>query len=529
MTVVDISQMLAADLSAEQITAELSPEEQDEVLAELDMENLAWNWRWSGRPSQILPVRPEEGGNDWSTCLSLGGRGAGKTLTGSQWIREVDTFWPTLHRAARGTRLRVALLGRTAADVRDTLVQGESGLLNVYPPSLRDNVIYTPSRRRVDLPGGGLVTCFSADKPDQLRGPQFHIGVADELAAHRQVKGADDLTAWQNMEFAVRLGTTPQKLATTTPKRVASIRKLVRDAKTNSRILIRRSRSKDNIHLDPMWFATLLANYGGTELGRQELDGEILDNVRGAMASEDILDLTRLSFLPDPPAGSRWLKFIGLDPSVSEKRRDEAGIVVVYIPKIAPMNLRHAYIVDDLSENYTPDEWAEVTVRAAHKHNATIIAEVNQGGALIKNSLAQVAKDMSLPVPDIRETWSSKAKAVRAEPVSVAIARRRVHMVGKFDQLEDELTSWVPTDGASPNRLDAMVFGVVAGLFEKALVQGSPGSASVQPVNQERLDLKREIAQPRPAQAGLGRVIGLPPQRSGDQRRIPRRIGRTAV
>ena len=508
---------MSSDLSLEQITAELPPEEQEEVLAELEQEfggldELPWDWSYIGRPSQILPLT-----DDWSTALALAGRGFGKTMMGSQWIRQIDDNWFNLGRVPQGTRLRVALLGRTAADVRDTLVQGESGILAVYPPSMRDMVHYIPSRRRVDLPNGGMITCFSADEPDQLRGPQFHIGVADELAAHKQVKGEENLTAWDNMKFAVRLGTCPQIAAMTTPKRVTSIKKLIKDAKTNKRILLRRGRTSDNVHLDPVWFQTLLDTYGGTDMGKQELDGEMLGTVLGALATEDRLNLTRVKELPDIPG--QWLKFVGLDPSTSEKIRDEAGIVVVYVPRIAPVSKRHAYIIEDQSDQMTPDQWADMAVRTAHKHNATIIAEVNQGGAMVKNSLAQVAKDLGIPCPPIRETWSSKSKAIRAEPVGIAIARNRVHMVGEeMELLEDELTSWVPTDAYSPNRLDAMVFGVVAGIFDQSLVQGAPGSATTRNVTNIQIEIPRQVNQPSIRnQTRLNTVNGQ------------RRIGRTAT
>ena len=502
------------DLSVEQLVAELTPEEQEEALAALgDIDELPWDWEYIGRPSQQLPLD-----DSWSTALALAGRGFGKTLAGAEWIRAVDDNWSLLGRVPEGTRLRVALLGRTAADVRDTLVQGESGILAVYPPSQRDLVHYIPSRRRVDLPNGGMITCFSADEPDQLRGPQFHIGVADELAAHKQVKGADNLTAWQNMEFAVRLGSCPQLAALTTPKRVNSIKKILKDAKTNPRVLLRRGRTADNIHLDPAWYQKLLDTYGGTEMGKQELDGEMLGAIIGAIATQDKLDVNRVQELPY--IAGPWLKFVGLDPSTSENFRDEAGIVVVYIPRIAPVSKRHAYIMEDHSDNYTPDQWAEKAVTVAHRHDATIVAEVNQGGSMVKNSLKQVAKDLGLPTPKIRETWSSKAKAIRAEPVGIAIARGRVHMVGKdMELLEDELTSWIPTDAYSPDRLDAMVFGVIAGLFDKALTQGSPGSATTYSVADQRIELPRQVtlATPRTQTRGAMNGGGL------------RRLGRTAV
>lgn len=477
-----------ADLSLEQLCAALPPEEQEEVLSQFDesqLDELAYDWDWMGRPSQILPVRAEDGGNDWSYALALAGRGFGKTLMGSQWIRDVNQKWPTLGRAPAGAKLRIALLGRTAADVRDTLVQGDSGILAVYPPSERDLVTYTPSRRRVDLPNGGMITCFSAEEPDQLRGPQFHIAVADELASHKKVLGEGDLTAWENLVFGVRLGIVPQILATTTPKRVQVLKDLLKKAAASDRYIVRRGRTIDNVHLDASWLEMLLDTYGGTEMGKQELEGQMLENVTGAMASEDLIKSTRVEDLPNLPG---WLRFVGLDPSTSDKFRDEAGIIVVYVPRIAPLSKRHAFIVEDNSGQYSPDQWASVAVRTAEKHRATIVAEVNQGGAMVKNSLLQVAKDLDIPAPKIREIWSSKAKAVRAEPVSIAYARGRIHMVGEHELLESELTSWVPGEGGkSPNRLDAMVFGVVAGIFDNTLTTGTPNSVTSRKVTESRL------------------------------------------
>lgn len=475
-----------ADLSLEQIVARLPPAEQDAVLAGLDLEALPWDWSWTGRPSQTFPVLPEEGGNDWSLALFCGGRGAGKSLSGSEWLRSVDANWHRLGRAPAGTRLRVSLLGRTAADVRDTMIQGDSGLMNVYPPSLQDLVVYTPSRRRVDLPGGAQVTLFSADEPDQLRGPQSFCAVVDELASHKQVRGAGNLTAWENLAFGNRLGSCPQILAMTTPRRVQSIKTIMKDAQTNPRIIVRRARTSDNAHLDVGWYQTLLDTYAGTEKGRQELDGELLGTVVGAMTSADRLEASRLSELP---AGD-YFRFVGLDPSTSEHYRDEAGIVVVYVDKRLPVSARHAYVLEDWSDQYTPDQWADKTVRVAARHRATIICEVNQGGAMVKNSLMQVARDIGVTCPPIRETWSSKAKQVRAEPVGVAVARGRVHMVGRdMEMLEDEMQSWVPDDASSPNRLDAMVFAVVAGIFDASLTQGAPGSVGWRSVAARQIDL----------------------------------------
>ena len=168
---------------------------------------------------------------------------------GSQWVRQMDAAWPTLGRDTG--RLRVALLGRTSADVRDVMLEGPSGLLNIYPPSLRDRVHWYPSRRRLDLPNGAMCTVFSSEEPAQLRGPQVHISWADEIATYKQLRSAeDDATAWENLRIATRLGSLPQVLATTTPKRVPLLRTLLAEQqKTPDTILIRRGRTRDNRYL----------------------------------------------------------------------------------------------------------------------------------------------------------------------------------------------------------------------------------------------------------------------------------------
>lgn len=395
------------------------------------------------------------------------------------------------------------MLGRTASDVRDTMIQGDSGLLNIYPPSLQDLIVYTPSRRRIDLPGGAQCLLVSADEPDQLRGPQSFCAIVDELASHKQVRGTGNLTAWENLKFGNRLGSNPQILAMTTPRRVNSIKEILKEAHTNRRILLRRASTAANAHLDVGWYRTLLDTYAGTEKGRQELDGELLGDVAGAMTSQDKIDRNRVDELPP----GDYFRFVGLDPSTSEHYRDEAGIVVVYVDKRLPVSARHAYVLEDWSDQYTPDQWADKTVRVAARHRATIICEVNQGGAMVKNSLMQVARDLSIPCPPIRETWSSKAKQVRAEPVGVATARGRIHMVGHdMELLEDEQVSWVVDDAHSPNRLDAMVFAVVAGIFDASLTQGAPGSVGWRSVAARQIDLAPGGAGVRTATAAAMRI-----------------------
>ena len=483
---------MTADLSLEQRVALLPPEERERVLEGVDFDALEWDWSWNGRPSQILPVGPAE---RWTLALALAGRGFGKTLMGSQWIRQMDAIWPTLGRDT--SRMRVALLGRTSADVRDVMLEGPSGLLNIWPPSLRDRVHWYPSRRRLDLPNGSMCTVFSSEEPAQLRGPQVHIAWADEIATYKQVRSMDDdATAWENLRIATRLGKVPQVLATTTPKRVPLLRTLLGEYDKNpGKIIIRRGRTRDNKYLSHAYLDVLEGLYGGTALGRQELEGEMLDDVVGAMTSEAIIDRYRIKRLPP---NMPWIKVVSVDPTVAERPHDECGIVVLYITATWPVLHRHAVVVDDLSGRYSPTEWGTLALKAAAEHGATVIAETNQGGNLVFQMLRQAATSTGLPMPPIREVWSSKNKAVRAEPVSGAYARGRVHHLNVLADLESQETSWVYGDsGYSPDRMDAAVQGLAAGLFPEAAANGMPGSTQLHTVAKEHLAISSPLGRPR--------------------------------
>lgn len=406
---------------------------------------------------------------------------------GAQWIREMDKNWNLLKRD--NSHMRFFLLGRTAGDVRDVMLEGPSGIMNIYPPSLRDHIVWTPSRRRIELPGGATGLCFSGEEPDQLRGPAAHISWCDELAAFKQLRSVEgEATAWQNLRIATRLGSHPQILATTTPKRVPVIKELMAEkADPKSKILLRRGRTFDNKYLSDAYLDVLLSLYGGTALGRQELEGEVLDDVAGAMTSENIINRNRVYELPP---GIPWIRLIGVDPSVAERPHDECGIVVVYISQTWPILKRHAFVVDDLSLRGSPTEWGDVVVKAAHEHSAIVVAETNQGANLVKQMIRQAADDAGVPIPPVREAWASKSKSVRAEPVSGAYARNRVHHVNVHADLESQITSWVVAESSySPDRMDGLVHACAAGLFPEALINGIPGSAAIRSVARTQLPI----------------------------------------
>lgn len=487
-----------ADFSLEQQIALLPQEMQDEILSDLDITMLPWDWKWTARPSQLLPIEPVNQGEDWSTALFNGGRGTGKTRSGNEFVRELDERWHTLGRDP-GQQLRVALLGRTAGDVRDTILNGPSGLLNIYPPSLQDEVEWISSQRRVNLPNGGFCLCFSAEEPDQLRGPAFHVGWADELAAYKQVKGQGELDAWSNLRIAVRLGMVPQVIATTTPKRVKLLRELIAEIQANpGKMILRTGKTTDNVHLSANYLATLYGLYGNTTLGAQELEGQMLDAVLGATADIGTIEDNRVTALPVLDPRVRWARIIAVDPSVAEKPNDECGIIVIYAPLTQPILNRHAYIVDDLSLRGSPTLWGDQVVKAAAKHHAVVVVENNQGGSLARRLIKERAAAHNLAPPVIREVWATKAKAMRAEPIGAAYQRGRVHHLNHLTDLEDQVSSWTPEDkGYSPDRLDALVHGLASVLFPAGLISGGTGGAVSHPASGMQLPRSRIMVERR--------------------------------
>ncbi len=330
-----------------------------------------------------------------------------------------------------------------------------------------------------------------------------NCGWGDEMASYKNVRGMAEgnATAWENLRIAVRLGAWPQILATTTPKRVPALKALLAEAKDKpDDILIRRGRTLDNIKLSSGYLDTMLGLYGGTTLGKQELEGEMLDDVIGAMTSVQLVEHYRVTGLP---VGVPWIKIIGVDPSVAERPHDECGIVVVYISNTWPILRRHAFVVDDLSLRASPTVWADVVVKAAHEHGATVVAEINQGANLVKQMVRQAASHANLPDPTVREVWSSKSKAVRSEPVGGAYARGRVHHVNILPELEDQITSWVAGEsGYSPDRMDGLVHACAAGLFPEALTLGSPNSARLHTVTGQHIPAIRQTQLPRTTGGG---------------------------
>jgi phage terminase large subunit-like protein len=425
-----------------ELIALLPPEEQAAALAGMDPDALMWDWSVWGRPEQQAPP------GDWNIWLVLAGRGFGKTRLAAEWVREQARYTNTGQR-------RFALVARTAADVRDVIVEGESGIMNVTPPSEKPH--YEPSKRRLTWPNGNTATLFTADEPDSLRGPQFTHAWGDEIAAWRQTPDAAGMTAFDNLRVGTRLGIQPKILVTTTPKRTPLLYKLIEESRTD-RVVVTRGSTMDNAgNLSGAYLDTMLGVYEGTALARQELYGEMLEAMEGALWTEESIESGRESFYPM----STPLRCIGVDPSVAENPRDECGIVVVASTAESDLYKRQAWVLEDASIHGSPDVWANQVVRMARKWGCPVIAEVNQGGALVRNAINTID-----PTIKVLEVHSKQGKALRAEPITMAYQQNRVHHVGHIPDLETQMISWVPGEGKSPDRVDALVHALTALLIK---------------------------------------------------------------
>ena len=421
----------------------LPEDEKARVLSGMDPDALLWDWSVWGRPEQQAPA------GNWSVWLYMAGRGAGKTRTAAEWVREQAKYSTTGQR-------RFALVARTAADVRDVIVEGESGIMNVSPPSERPH--YEPSKRRLTWPNGNTATCFTADEPDSLRGPQFTHAWGDEIAAWRQTPDGAGMTAFDNLRVGTRLGQNPQIVCTTTPKRVPLLYKLMEEGEKTGRIVITRGSTLDNAgNLSGSYLEAITGVYQGTRLAQQEIYGEMLDAVEGALWTDELIERGRQSSMPPHTP----LRVIGVDPSVAENPRDECGIVVVASTSERDLYKRHSWVLEDASILGSPDVWANRVVAMARKWGCPVVAEVNQGGALVRSAINSIDPNIK-----VLEVHSKYGKALRAEPVTLAYEQNRVHHLGYLPDLESQMLSWIPGEGKSPDRVDALVHALTALLIK---------------------------------------------------------------
>jgi phage terminase large subunit-like protein len=426
-----------ANMSMAQRVALLSREEREEVLEGMDLAMLQYDWSFWRRPDQTIPMP-----NSATTILLMGGRGSGKTRNACEWVREKARTMP----GSRGL-----LTSRTAADARDVMVNGESGLLAIHPPS--EMPLYEPSKRLLTWPNGTIAQLYSSETPDSLRGPQGHWGVAEELATWYTIPDDSGLTAWDNLQIAVRLGDLPQILVASTPKRTAIMRELFTRAANDPRVMMLHSTTRENMgNLSEVYIETIYRKYKGTALEAQELDGLLMEEVQGALWSSEVLDRTRVEDLPRDVDSF----VVAVDPSVSENKGDLAGITLVGSTSERLAMDRSIYVVEDASLQGTPKEWVEKAVTLAQQYDADIVIEKNQGGRLLTDAIHQVDHRMK-----VHPIQARASKQLRAEPVVLSFQRGQSHLVGEIPMLEAELLSWVPDlKMKSPDRLDSMVYGV---------------------------------------------------------------------
>ena len=373
---------------------------------------------------------------DWRYWLIMAGRGWGKTRTGAETVRRWVKDFPFVN-----------LIGATLDDARDIMIEGESGILAICPPAERPRYV----NRQLHWPNGAKSLVFTADEPERLRGKQHMKLWTDEIAAWRYPE------AWEQAMFGLRLGDNPQAVITTTPKPTESLKALVKDPHT---IITRGTSYENRDNLAPAFFDAIVRKYEGTRLGRQELNAELLEDVPGALWTRKLIDATRLPSMMEVRWDLVTRIVVAIDPAVSHNPdSDETGIVVAALTRSG-----HALVLDDLSCRESSLGWATVARAAYHARRADmIVGEVNNGGDLVERNIK--ALDPSLP---FRRIWASRGKYLRAEPVANLYEQGRVHHVGFFPQMEDEMCGWTPQGNEkSPNRLDAVVFAITELLLDE--------------------------------------------------------------
>ena len=393
---------------------------------------------------------PPEG--DWRTWVILGGRGAGKTRAGAEWVRG-QVLGPTKAR-------RVALVGETYEQVRDVMVHGESGILACSPPDHRP--VWKSEQRRLIWPGGAEARAFSAHDFEALRGPQFDAAWVDELAKWKRAE-----EAWDMLQFCLRLGDDPRAVVTTTPKNVAVLKTILARPST---VRTHAPTEANRANLAAGFLTEVMEKYGGTRLGRQELEGVLLEEEEGALWSGAMLDEIRVEAVPEIDR-----IVVGVDPAVtSGGAADETGIVVVgVVTKGSPADWR-AFVLEDASvAAASPSQWARAVADAYERWNADrVVAEGNQGGDMIEAVLRQVAPNVSY-----RKVNARKGKAARAEPVAALYEQGRVRHVRGLGALEDQMCRMTVggfRGTGSPDRVDALVWAIWAAMLDPDATRSGP-------------------------------------------------------
>ncbi|WP_424361451.1 DNA-packaging protein [Methylocystis parvus] len=410
----------------------------DELLEGFSARELARllnDWEFVARSDQWPPPFAANG-LPWRQWLILGGRGAGKTRAGAEWVKGLALGRTQF---CAGAVRRIALIGETAADVRDVMVEGVSGLLAIH--DRRDRPRWESSRRRLMWESGAVAQAFSAEDPESLRGPQFQAAWCDELAKWRYAR-----ETWDMLQFGLRLGDWPRQLVTTTPRPTPLLKELIAHPAT----ALTRALTRDNAaNLAPSFLESVVAQYAGTRLGRQELDGEMVDERKDALWTRDMIEAARVTHAP-----TLARIVVAVDPpATSGKRADKCGIVAAGSDAAGTI-----FVLEDATlEAARPAQWARASIALYHKLSAdTLVAEVNQGGEMVRAVLNEA--DPSAPVTMVRAT---RGKYLRAAPVAQLYEQGRVKHVGALPALEDEMCDFGAdglSSGRSPDRLDALVW-----------------------------------------------------------------------
>jgi len=391
--------------------------------------SLKRHWRLWAHDSQLAPA------TGWHTWLIMAGRGYGKTRAGAEWVREVAESNPAA---------RIALVGASLGEARRVMVEGESGLLAIARPKQRP--VWEPSKRQLSWPGGAVATLYSAGEPESLRGPQHSHAWCDEIAKWDQSGGRAE-AAWDNLVLGLRLGLAPAVVATTTPRAVTLVKRLL----AQPGALVTRGTTADNRdNLPPGFFRQVRTQFGRSLLARQELDGELIEEIEGALWSRALLEQCR-----EEPGETNFRRVvIGVDPPASAEG-DACGIIVCALGEDGIARV----LADCSVRKPTPERWARAVALAARGWDADrVIAEANNGGAMVRSVLH--AADISLPVKLVH---ASRGKSARAEPVAALYEMGRVRHAGQLPQLEDELCGLMAGGGyegpgRSPDRADALVW-----------------------------------------------------------------------
>ncbi|TCR93181.1 phage terminase large subunit-like protein [Rhizobium sp. BK376] len=417
---------------SQQNGSSLDAEIADTVAAMAHVDHSPREWSIAGR----LDQQPPKG--DWRTWLILGGRGSGKTRAGAEWVQAIAS-------AGERSDLRIALVAETLGDAREVMIDGVSGICRIAGPKRPEFEI---SRRRLVWPNGAVAQLFSSEDPESLRGPQFHFAWCDELA-----KWKHGQETWDMLQFGLRLGTAPRQLVTTTPRPVPLLKGLMADGGTR---LTRMSTLSNTDNLAPGFIDALSARYGGTRLGRQELDGELIEDREDALWKREAIEAVTIRF-----AGALRRIVVAVDPPAAAGAQSCCGIVVAGLEASG----RAVVLADCSVEGASPAAWAAAVVRAYRRFDADrVVAEINQGGDMVAAMLRSV--DAVLPVSTVRAT---RGKFLRAEPVAALYEQGRVAHAARFTALEDQMCDFGPDGlslGRSPDRLDALVWALTALMLE---------------------------------------------------------------